>query len=533
MSLLGYSKTGDEFIDHTDSQRRPCLKWDSSLQLLETIASDVHNVDFVVAIRCSRLPSLSNHEMVACHGVGSASSWRAVTAAKGWHSEGERAAMTQGPLPDLLGSMVKRYREQDLQLSQADLAWLAAVSRGTISNVETGKVTPDERTWHRIRTALALADTSAEEIRGGVGVRPVISADAVQGIVAAILAIRSRNRTFGEMAARRWRELVGRLTHGDTPPWPVMNSELAWLARDVIPMAPPESIPTIHSALRDWGWVSGDYLPLERGAPQSAVDSHAQAQAPFDALTSLVNDIAAQLRDIDGKVQGFGRLPADVQELLTRGLVVGYEIDHPAGVPGAAIIDFVVVDEAESLSSRKEAHDAMQRWSTIFMTARHIFDTLAPDRDPRDILDAVKYALRTQATSEADKVREKARLGHPEAMYDLGKRLRKSGRPDEAEHWLRRAAEAGHPGAWFNLARLLQESERPDEAKRWLERAADAGNSDALFHLAELKQQRGRTEEADRLLRRAAEAGHSGAIGREEIKLYERQQSRRRHPPAG
>lgn len=80
----------------------------------------------------------------------------------------EGDVVTQLPSPDLLGSVVKRYREQEFQLTQSDFAWLAGVSRGTIYNLETGKGTPDERTWYRIRTAVALPSASLAQARDGI-----------------------------------------------------------------------------------------------------------------------------------------------------------------------------------------------------------------------------------------------------------------------------------------------------------------------------------------------------------------------------
>lgn len=441
--------------------------------------------------------------------------WLPVTAVQDvwsqWRGEGD--AMMPQPLPDPLGSIVKRYREQDLQLSQTDLAWLADVSRGTISNLETGKVTPDERTWYRIRTALALPRISPDEIRSGAVPRPVIPVDAVQGILAAILGIRSRNPEVGQTVVTRWRRLVGKLTHDDGRLWPEMNSELTWLGRDVALMAPPEKIPAIHNALQGWGWVSGQHIQTELTAPSTSAESLDQVQQLVDTLTSSVDDMAAQLRVFRDVSQGFERLPAGIKDLLARGLVVDYDINYPEKVPGVSIIGLVIVNEdASAQALRKDVRDASRRWSTILKVAKYIYENLASDRDPQDIVDAVGYGLRAQDSGETDELRRGAGRGDPVAMYRLGKLLKKSGRIDEAEHWFRRAADDDHPGALFNLGKLFQERGQRDKAEVWFRRAAEAGHPDALFSLWRLVQESGRKEEAERWLRRAADAGHPDAL---------------------
>ena len=421
--------------------------------------------------------------------------------------------MTQQPPPDLLGSVVKRYREQDLQLSQVDLAWLAAVSRGTISNLETGRVTPDERTWHRIRTAMALPPTAIGRSGTGTVPRPVIAADAVQGIVAAILAIRDRDPEIGRSAAERWRRLVGRLSHDDGQGWPEANSELTWLARDIALMAPPGKLPVIHNALRDRGWLSANQVSTIAVTASPSQEAPPRVQERFSELTSSVNDIAAQLRAYRDEAQGFERLPARVQDLLIQGLVADYDINIPETMPGISIVSLIVINENElSPARRKDVREATHRWSSILNLARYIMERLAPDRDPREIIHAVEYGLRMQASTELDKLRQQARGGHTAAMYNLGKLLRKTGRLDEAEVWLRRAADGGHPGALFNLGMLVDESGRPDEAELWLRRAAEAGHTEALVSLWKLHLENGRPQDAEVWLRRAGEAGHRDAM---------------------
>jgi DNA-binding XRE family transcriptional regulator len=438
------------------------------------------------------------------------------TRGRGDAREGE--IMTQQLSPDLLGSVVKRYREQDLQLSQADLAWLAGVSRGTISNLETGRVNPDERTWHRIRTALALPQTALRADGTDGAARPIMPEDAVQGIITAILAIRDRNPEVGRSAADRWRRLVGKLTFDDGQGWPEANAEIAWLARDVARMAPPGKIQSIHDALRNWGWAAGDQISIAAPTqptqpPQAESESLHQMREQFSALTSSVNDMAAQIRTYREETQGFGRLPPRVQDLLAKGLVVDYEINNLETVPGVSTVSIIIINEEGSPpTQRNDIRRATHRWTTILKIAVYIVEHLAPNREPREIINAIEYGLRAQASTEVDKLRQQARGGQTVAMYSLGKLLRRSGRPDEAEVWLRRAADVGHPGAQFNLGKLVEESGRPDEAEGWLRRAADADHPDAPFSLWKLNIENGRPREAEVWLRRAADAGHRDAM---------------------
>ena len=162
---------------------------------------------------------------------------------------------TQPPYPDPLGALVKRIREQELQLSQADLAWLAKVSRGTISNLETGRVTPDARTWHRIRTALALPPVIWARPVAGFAAQTMLTADAVQGIVGAVVALREYNPDAGRKAADRWCQLVVQLTGGNPPAGHALAGELNLIADEIVPLVPPARLPVIYDALRSWGWL--------------------------------------------------------------------------------------------------------------------------------------------------------------------------------------------------------------------------------------------------------------------------------------
>jgi DNA-binding XRE family transcriptional regulator len=298
--------------------------------------------------------------------------------------------LTESPAVHV-GGVIKRYREEDLALSQADLAWLAAVSRGTISNVENGKVTPDERTWHRVRTALAWTRTSPEAFDKSAVIETVMPADAVQGIVKAILAIREQDDEMGARVAERWRRLTSGLTRPGGTPNRMIRSELAWLASEVAARAEPERLPAIHLALQAHGWTNADHVPSTVPKPSPTAQDIRRAVAP---LADSINHMSVQVRNIREQMQGFERLPARVQLLLTHGLVADYEYHQPADAPGVTVVDLIILDEdASVLYPRRKMLEATRRWGSALLAAKHIFEELAPDRDPEEIIEAVERCL--------------------------------------------------------------------------------------------------------------------------------------------
>jgi TPR repeat protein/DNA-binding XRE family transcriptional regulator len=395
----------------------------------------------------------------------------------------------QQPSPDPLGSLVKHTREHDLQLSQADLAWLAGVSRGTISNVETGRVTPDTRTWHRIRTALALPPIPLDEARAGFAAQTMLPADAVQGIISAIVVLRDRDPEAGGRATDRWRRLVVQLTRGNTPAWSVIGAELTWLADDIAPLVPPGRRPVVYEALRGWGW-----------APASA---HLGAEIVPKAKTR-----GPQL------AQGFDSVPEQAREVLTSGLIITCDVTIPQMSPDISIINFIVMRATgSSLLAQHEAHEAALRWDTILAVATHIVEQQAPDLSPKEIIRALKSGLDAQSPAEVRHLLPQANGGDPQAMYRLARLLRENGRPDESERWLRRAAEHGHPGALFTLGNLVAEEGGHSEAVHWLRGAADAGHTDAMYNLSILLREDA-PRDARSWLRKAADGGNRNAMYR-------------------
>lgn len=284
-------------------------------------------------------------------------------------------------LAEELGSAIRRYRDQDLQLSQADLAWLADVSRGTISNLETGRNNPDDRTWHRVRTALALRDSGLSE---SPAIGPLMPAVAVKALIEAILEIREQDLSLGERVARRWRGLMGELSRDDYSPTAGSVEELAWLAREVMIKALPEHIEIIGSSLRDYGWsaATGHRSQLDRRT--SGLDQREER------LLTALRQVSAQLAPLREGLRGFERLPVRIQDLLNRGLVVDYDVLRH---PGFSVVDLLLVEEDYySFLSRNQLLTATRQWSSTLMLAQHIVGAM-PDMKVEEIIEMINEGL--------------------------------------------------------------------------------------------------------------------------------------------
>jgi DNA-binding XRE family transcriptional regulator len=287
--------------------------------------------------------------------------------------------------------LVKRYREEDLQLTQSDLAWLADVSRGTIFNLESGRGTPDERTWQRVRDALALTRTSPEETISSLSDRLVISSDAVQGILHAILAIRDDDPKVGTRTAARWRRLVAMLAEPEEADTVAVMREMTWLSRQVATKAPPERVPCIYRAFEEHGW---DPVDVEPGRDTPMLNTPREAQETADSILRSIHRVSTQLDRFREDVRGFERLPARVQDVMNRGLVMDYDIAQVEAVPGVSMVYLVILEENEmALVDRDSLREATRRCSATLQVTRNIIENLATERGPGEIAEAVERSL--------------------------------------------------------------------------------------------------------------------------------------------
>ncbi len=79
-----------------------------------------------------------------------------------------------------------------------------------------------------------------------------------------------------------------------------------------------------------------------------------------------------------------------------------------------------------------------------------------------------------------------AKLGDPEAMFNLGGYAFKAGDRGVARAWWEKAAKLGNLNALFNLGSLAKEAGDRDAARVWWEQAAKLGDEHAARLLAEL-----------------------------------------------
>lgn len=86
-------------------------------------------------------------------------------------------------------------------------------------------------------------------------------------------------------------------------------------------------------------------------------------------------------------------------------------------------------------------------------------------------MDASAAGFVVQAAPSLTSARQAAAGGSPEAMNQLGIRLKIDGRQDEAAEWFRKAAEAGNKDAMANLATYLMSRGRNKEAAEWFRKA--------------------------------------------------------------
>jgi TPR repeat protein len=95
---------------------------------------------------------------------------------------------------------------------------------------------------------------------------------------------------------------------------------------------------------------------------------------------------------------------------------------------------------------------------------------------------------------------------HADAAANLGDRLARRGKTDEALRWVREAAEYRHLAAATQLGVELYEQGAFEDAARWWRQAAQQGSALALYNLGTLATERGDLRDAEEWFRRAAGA---------------------------
>lgn len=152
--------------------------------------------------------------------------------------------MTRDETPQFHGplSVPIRQRRRDLRLSQADLAWLADVSRGTISNLETGRSDGEGRADHAVFAVLGWSQP-----KDGAPA-PLLEAAVLRSVLGAIYRIREDEPSFAPRLAYMFRTVMGHLAAGEPP------TLIRDLAGAVVPAVPRNELPSVVTAFKSLGW---------------------------------------------------------------------------------------------------------------------------------------------------------------------------------------------------------------------------------------------------------------------------------------
>jgi TPR repeat protein len=108
--------------------------------------------------------------------------------------------------------------------------------------------------------------------------------------------------------------------------------------------------------------------------------------------------------------------------------------------------------------------------------------------------------------------RKSAAEGESIAMYNLGVRLQDKGDVEQAEEWYRKSAAEGDSVAMINLGFLLQDKGDVEQAEEWYRKSATEGESAAMTNLGILLEDRGDVEQAEEWYRKSATEGNSAAM---------------------
>jgi transcriptional regulator with XRE-family HTH domain len=88
-----------------------------------------------------------------------------------------------------IGATVEQ-RRKSLELAQTDLAVLTGLSRGTIRNIESGLVEPNERTWEVVERVLGWGPGSLERLKEGKAPTETLSEEPLRFISSILSALK-------------------------------------------------------------------------------------------------------------------------------------------------------------------------------------------------------------------------------------------------------------------------------------------------------------------------------------------------------
>lgn len=272
-----------------------------------------------------------------------------------------------------LGEIVAQRRES-LDLSQVDLAWLARVSRNTISNMERGQGAPAATTTARVACVLggnrhdfdALVRQAKGESPALLIQKPdpdpdtlwVIEEKVAIAVLRLILSINDSGWTLdARRAADNWRSLSEAMSDqqhykgGDFGQAESRASSAVYeLQGYLLPYLGEypggnEEQKIIFDWFEDWGWSPEDKLvrpdltteqpPVKTSPGQLLPDQikHAVRQAMVEweqeqtpSVAGSIEAVAQHLESNKQQLSAFQRLPLLVQDKLSKGHVLDYEV---------------------------------------------------------------------------------------------------------------------------------------------------------------------------------------------------------------
>ncbi|MEV7965508.1 helix-turn-helix transcriptional regulator [Sphaerisporangium sp. NPDC088356] len=310
-----------------------------------------------------------------------------------------------------------RRRRQTLRLSQADVAWLAKISRTTLSNLEHGRGEPESRTVVDVLTALGYSPLAVDDIEeGGLPDTPLVEDVFLQRIIGLI----SQERAFDPSSGRRFADRLMMFLQvlAGAEGFEGFNRRI--LIDFVTIVAPRLDLSSaidvkILELLESHDISSGLKRSIDNGRMHGSMLAKPESEAlkfrMSSDVDSALNEIRRKLDSIANSVQpyvklhhdlirAFERLPVVVQDVLLHGQVVEHATHRPQGAPELTVLDLVVRDSDKTsvvLANRRKTIEAVRRWSSAFLVAQYLMQNLEPERDPREIIDAVVEVLDTSS----------------------------------------------------------------------------------------------------------------------------------------
>ncbi|RCG29009.1 XRE family transcriptional regulator [Sphaerisporangium album] len=316
-----------------------------------------------------------------------------------------------------------RNRREEIRISQATLAWLARVSRNTVSNLERDAVAePDDRVLNNVEAALGLdhwyAYSSTHHPRDAMLLvqpriahrlievierlkreDPKTARDAADAYVAFMAALRDARDDDSRLSAHQ-----------------ALQEEAGRLAQFIVPRLDlaTELDSSIRAFLEDQGWSPEDSTFLGGGAALISVRASTTDSARMTETAARIHSELDKLREQIGQMtetfapalfvrhdeaNAFGRLPIRVQDALLSGQVIDADIVKPPHTEGISLLTMVVrQDDSEApltAEGRKALINSLHIWHLSLVAAAGMFSFMQKHSwmAPEVVEDRIKEAL--------------------------------------------------------------------------------------------------------------------------------------------